>query len=653
MQKKILASFCFTVLFFLQSCDDFLLKKTVSVEYLEGEIVFEPQDPSLSGTLTYQIKNKQPKPLSEIYFISHYLLSIDSLSYNDDNLHFEQGVGFGSGIYHAKIPSLTNDETAKVEVKFHIKGNIEEDRFLLAKEKCYMDARKIWLPVPFADEPKFFYSLQIKTPEEYYSVLGAKITEESVKNGKRTTSWESEIDDVFLSGNLFISKFQRIQNGSSYFYTHNPEESKPIFEAYSKILSIMTNHLGTYPFSQLHIIKESFKNKDMEEFVDGEAMANIIQISPDLKIVTPLNEKSIEESAIPEIPRDSAWKIYETLSHEMSHAYIRGILRFEEDNYMESESLTEYMGLYLINQINPLIYSKFIQRNRIELINLELAGKRSTKQFQYLYGVNCLHTVFYGNQDYFNFLKDLIEKYSYTRIRVSELISTALELKTTNTQTNIEHLYFPYGLKLWGHYQLYDIRLSYSNVQVTNFINKKKKIEDRKIVIIENHFPLDFQSLLIGRHSDFKKSYWIELQKNSVTNFLLDREISSVKILSRLEALEKNLQDNKIEFFSDKWDLLYSNIQNFYSRQNFSKDFTAQKLINTPANWTDLYSDRERTLSIASNIHFLFDAEHENGDEFYLEAYKILNEAPFSYIIFRGKREKEKIKMLEMIDPAF
>ncbi len=59
--KNLIHLFLILYFFLMFSCDEFMLKKTVGVKFLRGEITFDPSLPCISGVLNYTIKNKQKK----------------------------------------------------------------------------------------------------------------------------------------------------------------------------------------------------------------------------------------------------------------------------------------------------------------------------------------------------------------------------------------------------------------------------------------------------------------------------------------------------------------------------------------------------------------------------------------------------------------
>ncbi len=657
---KILKNFIFFIIFILfvmlQSCDDFLLKKTVSVQYLKGDISFDNNSASLSGNLDYEIKNKQQDSMTEIYLISHSMVSIDLIRYNGETMRFEQGLDYGSGIYKISIPPLRSEETANIELHFNLPGPIQDERFLLTKDNVFIDAQKIWIPVPFAQTPRFNYTLKIRTHDDYYSIMGGALKEETVKNNKRTETWVSETDDAILTGNIFISKFNRIKEDNIFLYTINTNNSDVVFRYASQILETLSNNLGLYPFSQVHIINELFQYMDMEEFIDGKASANIIEISPDITSQVLTGEDDVIASLNPDIPRNSVFKVYETLAHEMSHAYVRGILKFEDDNYLQSESLTEYMGLLLISMQNQSVFKKFMKRNRIELINLFLAKGANSDLLKYLYGINCLYSAFYNNEKlFFNYLQILIEKYRYTDIRVSELQKTALEMNPDNSETNEEQFQdFKMdgnALRLWNNYKLYNIRLSYSNIQTTNFQHRRPEPEERKLIILNHDFPIDIDLVLYENFKNYSRTNFIKLVSNSETNFIAEKDIQSVEVKSRYESLERYVFNNRLVFTNSSWNELFDGINNFYNGQRLTKNVTFDKSEVKQEGWHNLFEDREKSLLINTNIQFVFDDFDENEEEFYIQAYKLIDNKPFSYVIFKGKKLREKYEVTAVIDP--
>ena len=164
----------------LTSCDEFLVKKTVAVTSIEGDLNFDPVNVALFGQMNYVISNDQTNNLSEIYLECHGDVTVDEISYKDILMRYEQGTLYGLDYYRIRIPNLNSSEIANISVKFHIVGPVQENQFFFNRDKVFIEAYKVWLPVPFANSPESSYKIKIQTPENYYSIMGAKLTNESV-----------------------------------------------------------------------------------------------------------------------------------------------------------------------------------------------------------------------------------------------------------------------------------------------------------------------------------------------------------------------------------------------------------------------------------------------------------------------------------------
>ena len=632
------------------SCDEFLLKKSVSVSFLEGEIRYDPAEVTLSGDLLYTIDNKQNKTLQEIFFISHSNVLIDSIRYNGEILTFESGIGYGSGIYRIRVPALLSGSSAKILIKFHVNGPINEDRFILDEETVFMDAKKIWLPVPFADSPNFMYSLKLTVPENYFSILGGKLTEETVKNDEKTSVWVSESTDVLHTGNLFIGLFDRDQKGSTIIYSSDTNNDNLIFDYSAKTLDYLTNRLGNYPYSQIHIVNELFQYNDIEG-IDGENMANTIQLSPELSETNLTDIASLCSSSIPYVPRNSYSKLFEVLAHELSHAYVPHILKFDEKDYIESESITEYMALAIIANYFPEIYGKMISRNRTDLINLSLAGQSGQNLYNYVYGVNLLHSAFGDNrEEYFNFLNLLIQKYQYTDIGTDELIQTARDLRDNESSNFIDSD----ALLLWPYGKLYNVELTGTNVIVTNFTRRGRSEELKKQITLTQDFPVPIEISLIESFPDKVVTNIIKMDKNSSTNLFIAVNVKSVEALSKREALECDLSSSRINFISGCSGIeVVDAVNDYYNNQKITNKYVKMSKDSDTAdiNFIPLSKDRDKSHEKSADVRFQFDYQSENSDSLYIQAYRLIGGKQFSYALIRVKKEGKNLTVTGIMDP--
>ena len=667
--KKILFLFILAFLILLQSCEDILLKKTVSVEYLNGEINFDPSIQNINGNLSYNIKNNQKDSLKEIYLISHERVSIDYIAYQNETMRFEEGLGYGYAIYRIKIPVLRSGIKAKIEVKFHVNGPIQENRFLLTRNSVFIDAKMIWIPVPFAEIPRFYYSITVKTPENYYPVLGAKMTGESVKNNKRLTHWESETSDVMLSGNIFITSFKRYISNNIYYYSSEDDNVEDIFRYTSYSMQILSNYFGGYPYSQLHIISELFQYKEMEEFIDGEFLANIIQISPDLYLSNKIKpENELVNSALPFIPRDNQWKLFEVLAHEISHAYIGNSVKFYETDFIAQEALAEFTGLAIIAAKNQKIYKKYAEGNHYQMINMMLNNTTNNNLWKYFFGINSLYSAFGNNIDlYFVFLKLMLEKYGNTEIGLKEFLSTSLAFNKKNFGKDYpdwadltdkdDKIINAYAFYLWNSYMLYNTSLSLSNIIITNKKGMKNITEEKRLILINNNFPLDQDYWILTKPKTNPQIFItnpVKITQKSEIGLVSDLNDWSINIQSHLQEFETKHFDNFTNFETNSpVDFLSSNINQFYKGEDNSSLLVQKKKPVKEDHWHDLYWDREKSFGINSNVYFIIDNINQNEYELYLKAYRFINNQPFSYVIFKIEKTNNQYNIVSILDPNF
>ena len=635
----------------LMSCDDFLLKKSVSVSFLEGEIKYDPSNLNLSGNLIYTIENRQNKNLQEIFFISHASVIVDSIKYNGELVNFEIGIGYGSGIYRIRIRTLQSGSTAKIGIKFHINGPINEDRFILNEDTVFMDAKKIWLPVPFADSPSFMYSIKLTVPENYFSVLGGKNTEETIKNEEKSSVWISESTDVLHTGNLFIGLFDREQKGNTIIYSSDTNNNYLLFDYTEKTIDFLTNRFGFYPYSQIHIVNKLFQYNDIEG-IEGENMANTIQLSPDLTADNLIDVQTLSSSSIPYCPRNSYSKLFEVLAHELSHAYIPHVLKFNENDYIESESITEYMALAVIAAYYPEIYNKMILRNRTDLINLMLAGQSGQNVYKYVYGVNLLHTIFGDKrEEFFNYINLLIQKYEYIEIGMDELLQTARDMQDSENSNFIDSD----ALTLWPAGKLYNIVLTATNMVITNFLRRGFSLDMKKLITLSNDFPISLEVSLVETFPDNIITNLLKIDKNSSTNLIITSNLKSIEAISGKESIENDLSFSRIDFDTNlSGPTILDAVNEFYNNQKFTnRNIKINKDNETEIPFILLSQDRDKSNVKNSDVRFQFDCQSENSDQLYVQAYKLIGGKPYSYVLFQVKKDGKNYTVAGIMDPIF
>lgn len=680
MKRKLYIIPLLAVLFTL-SCDEFLLKKTVSLKSVKGEIFFEPKTTSLKGQIECVIKNRKEKPLSEIYFVCHPAVSIDLVIYKNSAMRFEQGINYGYGIYRIKIPHLYPNESTKIILKFKVKGPIKTDRFILTKDMIFFDAKKIWVPVPFADLPLFSYEFIFHTPKEYYAVIGGKLIEEKIVKNTRISIWISETKRIKMSANLFISKFKRFQKDNIYIYSKTTNNIDDIAN-YTKLgISKLTKLVGYFPFSQTHVINKIFQYKDMNECIDGEFFANTIQVASYLFSATNLQpESNVINSAIPFLPKNNKLQLFNILVHELCHAYTPHTLNFDDNSHINMESFTEHTKNKVIEITHPNIYPRLLEKNRIILINYSLKKRRPSRLSRYFYGVNSLGIAFLNkNHINFDFLNILIKKYRFTKINRNQLIVTADEMNkivlrkfSVMSNTNImdinKELINVDALKLWKNNKLYNIALSSTNVWVSNKTSsiqtKWKTIVHKKQITIQNNFPVAINGILIHSTKRKIKTNYVQVKKQSSTNIIVNKWTQYIDFQTDFSYLETDLKDNSI-FLNPKSVQQKINYANFCLNQFYTsgtinkkaimidKTYTNNTISTNDNQWQSIYKDRETSISMSPKVNIVFDKVYSNKNEIYVEAYKYINNKRYSYVVIKMQKVGRKYRFIAILDPSF
>lgn len=614
----------------LSGCDENspLVQKSVSILGAEGHLNFDPDEPMIMGDVTYEIQNIQTNGIQEVYFISHGASVLESASYNGSQLRIDESLSYGFSIYRVRIPLLSKGDSMRLSIRFHVKGVYRSSGFKLSPEMVHFEAEKIWLPVPYAQKEEFLYSFILNTPEEYYPVMSARLTSEKVGPEGRVTLWQSETEDIFQTGNLIIGKFRRYHTGNVYYYSSKTNQVDTILESAQTTRDLFQAYLGKFPFSDTHIL--TFERQ--EELIDGLAEANMIQISPDLVNNAGQNLPDLKE--FPDIPRGSVWKIHETLAHELSHAYIRGTIRFNENNYIESESLAEFMGLMSICSMSPDAYQRFIERNRLELLNLSLLRKGREKLYRYLFGINCLSASFNTNTAvFFQLIKNLENRYRFTQISTSELIQTAedLDLHTVDTETATNQT--SAVLSLWFNYQMANFSL---------------RFQENRQLSLSNGFPIPWNLQINQSRPDALESVY--LAANSATNLNPVPSESSVLISSPLWTIESRLYDNFLSPEISPLKEYFSVIAAFYAGERKKIPTSTAAL---PQGWKTIQADRDwHSRQGNPKILLRIDDMKETDRHFTIQAFKEIDGKIFSCCIIWGEKQNRRYRVIGVIDPV-
>ncbi len=665
--KQVWVALFLLLLFF--SCDDRLLRKTVSLESLSGTLSYEPHRPTLSGNLIYKIRNKQSESLSEIYLFCHPSVQIEFLAYNHQAFRFEQWIGFGYGLYRIKIPEFRPDATATLEIKFSITGPITENRFSITKDGVFLDAKKVWLPLPFAETPKFSYNITLKTPSEYRSILGAKSISETSNRSERTIKWKSEIDNPLITGNLAIIKSEIQKSKQVTLYTTNLSVAPPVLSNSEKIINLFKDKIGSLPFSHYYIVDQIVPYKDMETFINGEFLGNMLHISPEL-LDNPslLSLDSSLQDKTPILMDYDYLNVVETIAHEISHSYFGGIIQFDEDQMLDAEVITEFLALNAVRKLYPEKFPSLINRNRFILINLLLHNKTDNLFWNYLYGVNLLQAAFSSNKDgIFDLTQALLEKYRYTQMSMNDIqitiddlnreIETKNQLALQEWNTRLSNneletnkppiptpLYEPNYLSLYKQKKLFNTRILLSN----SILSNTKTPITQQLVLLQNKFPISITGpLSLSFKNSTATNYSIALKPNSQTAILLsNKQIKKASFLPPSLCVEYQQSDNRIPT-SD----FVLQTETILSNYAIKTDSLALNTRPSRKGWVLASVSHPPVLKTGNFVKI--DQIFSNQDLVYAIGYKWFNTHPLSYAIFKLKSNPTNpLSLQEVFDPS-
>ena len=291
---------------------------------------------------------------------------------------------------------------------------------------------------------------------------------------------------------------------------------------------------------------------------------------------------------------------------------------------------------------------------------VSLTGKADEKQFQFLFGVQCLHTVFRKKPDlFFYYIRMMIDKYAFTDIRLDEALSTAQELHSDpeiirEVGKGPENLPLE-AITLWPGFRFYNASVSAIPISVTNRISKKKVvIEEKKLVTVGHNFPIPINVQLVIEDDKSIVTNKFRMNKEDATNLVLSGKTRSLVLNTDLEPLEDNLYDNRVQFTGTDRLSLYGDILTHYyagRKSMIPNEFRFAKSDKLPDGWRNMDEDKEKSLDMKADIRFVVDSISENDSELYLLAYKMVNNKPFSYVVVRGQKSKDGIEFSSIIDP--
>ncbi len=617
------------------SCDEFVLKRSVEINSLNCNLFFDEANQKIDGNVKYIIENPQNFPINEIYFFCNQNTIVTSIKYKNNNVSFDNAFLYGYNIYRIKTQPISPSEKQNVELNFTIIGPVEKERFILKKNIVFLDVKEIWLPIPFLSSQKFSYNVRISVPDSKYAIIGGKIISEIETNNLRNIIYDSEVDEAKNSGTLIILDKSRFIKENIYLYTTDKLSSSTILDWASEINNILKKNIQTSDYSQLHIIDGIFQYDDINLTIEGETFANIIFISNFSKTGDQL-------------------KFYKLLAHEFSHSYLSGKINFRSEEKVFYESLIEYLAISVINSKSILMYEDSILNNRFELINLFNNPARNDFFLEFTYNVGFLDAIFSGNSLlYYRLIRTLVKKYRFTEIGGNEVVTTIkeipLELKN-NPEVGLINVNAIENIK---NKKLYNSFITYRLVDVTNRLGKNRlKIDKMLQFNISDNFPFEVKANLILKYKN-KESTNILTLKGEETNILVREKPLAIVLSSPFDYLEENLYDNYLYFENNIVKFIESQLNLFYAGEKVvAKNFFINKQVNSNLDIERTFEkDRELSYKLKGKVRIVIDIYRQRENNIYIQAYKLLNDRVFSYVIIKGSFQRENIVLDSVIDP--
>ncbi|URA11114.1 M1 aminopeptidase family protein [Thermospira aquatica] len=615
----------FIVLGFLTGCDEFALKKTATILQVSGTITYEPDIPQLSLALSYEMMNYRPSSIREVYLYCHENVVIESLKEGDISLRVEQGIPIGMSVrvYRVRVSEWLPGTRRVFSMKAHIKGKEESQGFFLSSEGVFLESSKVWIPISFDEIPAFRYQLTVQVPAGYETIMGGRVVSESPSEQFSTSLWRSQSTNLLFSGNLIIGKFQKVGEKDMYLYL--PQKFSPLQEKRLSLLldllkegkNILSKYIGEYPFD----VRVVFLPKDitpLEPWTDGLFLGNILLFEESLAFSLTNVSRSVLDTIV--LSETSWLYLVKTILHEMSHSYLGYDLRWEREETLPIESLTETTSLKLLEWLSPETYKLAINRALYDWNNLKLIAQ--TPQQLYLYR-NLLLATTLSPKTYFKLIRGLRGRYLYSKLDENVLFQTLLD----HGETNLSFL----SGNLWNTVPEWNISLVSTNTGIS----------------ISHTYPftLSVDLFLEDKHSSITN---IPLEiENSLVYPVSMRNFPSFWLDGSLLWLDHTPGDT---ILSQPWASIVSNLTLYYAGEtNIGLDIQvtpSDKKLRSPQ------EDRFLSLVAFSSLDIIYHKHEKKENKVFLYAYKKSKERLCSYAVFVFTQDTKKWKWEGVYDPS-
>ncbi len=633
--------FIFFLFLLFSSCNEFVLKKSVEIKSLNCNLFFDEINEKIEGNVRYSIENPQDSSINEIFFFCNQNVYVKSIKYKNNNVSFDNAFLYGYNVYRIRIQPLAPLEKQNVELNFTIVGPVEKERFILKKNMVFLDVKEVWLPIPFLSSQKFDYNVRIATFPNKFAIIGGKKVSEIESNEIRYQTYDSEIDNAIESGTLIILEKSMFKKENIFFYTSNRLLSSLVLDYAIEINNFLNKNLKSFSYSQLHIVDNIFQYEDLNLSIEGETFANVILISNFI-------ESGEKEEFYYDYLNNKKLAFYRLLSHEISHSHLSGKLNIVSIDKNFNESIIEYLAILSLKNKSELDYESAILNSRFELFNLILNPQRNDFLLEFVYNYLFLDAIFSNDVSaYFDLIKLLIKKYRFTEIGRNEIFLTIKELPIElKIRLNVNPIDYISNKKLYNSFLKSEV-ITLTNKGPRNKINLTKVLN---LKIIDD-YPFEVFANLIINYKTHSITNQIVLN-NRETDFQLKDMPVSIILSSPFDYLEENIYDNYLYFENNIIKFIENNLNLFYSgEKKFSNFYIMENIDSSLSTERTFYSDRELSYKLKGRIRIVPDIVKQKDNYIYIMAYKMLNEKPFSYIIIKGKLEKNNIILYSVIDP--
>jgi len=614
--------FLLTLLF--AGCDEFALKKTATIRKISGTVRFEPAIPRLSLSLTYDMVNTRDHDLHDVYFYCHEAVTIDRIYDGTTPLRLEQGTGIGLSIkvYRVRVNTWLPNTRRLLRMEAHITGDDPGHGLVCSQDLVYLDSQAVWVPVSFDQLPAFPYDLTVETPPDYRAIMGARKISEAQTPESTLSSWQSQSTNLSFTGRLVIGRFDTLETTNLTVYlpsSHPPLPEKRLSTLLSLAADgqdILTRYGGPYPFTDIHLVFIPSRAAALEPWTDGLFSANMILLDESLLAsLTNQRRSSLDDALLLE----SQWVyLLKVILHEMSHAYIGYGLRWEKDDTLALESLTESTSLKLLEWLSPETYRLAI--NRL-LYDWRATSSVSESPLRTYLQRNLLLTSSLSPRDYFRLLRGLRGRYLYTLIDERALEQTLLDQGVTN---------------------LFSLASSWSTLPRWQTSLQRTNSG----VVISTTSPVPLPLTLSVETRTLTTNLTLEVMGSTIVP-LPWKNPTTIALQGDFQWMDSSAGD---DILSDQWQTILSNLTLYYAGSTNIELTLAET--NTDPRLRLPREDRFLSLVALSTPEIVYHRHETRSNITYLYAYKQGKNAKSTYALFVFRTDKKRWYWEGVYDPS-